>query len=89
MTMMMKYSRVDILADTPTGKAIYVEIEPTAEKGATQVTSVMVNERAQRSRVMVTVIVRNAHLSQQTIEQIAHDFVMGKLSLNGGSLIAH
>ena len=83
----MSYAKVAVLSDTPREKTICVEFERDAPTRATQVLSVLVPGKSSRSQVMVTVIVKNAHLPQQTIKALAKDFILGNLPLSGGLLL--
>lgn len=83
----MSYAKVAVLSDTPREKTICVEFENDAPTRATQVLSVLVSDKPNRPQIMVTVIVKNAHLSQQTIKGLAKDFIAGKLPLSGGLLL--
>ena len=83
----MTYAKVAVLSDTPREKTICVEFEHDTQTRATQVLSVLVTEKPNRPQIMVTVIVKNAHLPQQTIKALAKDFIMGKLPLSGGLLL--
>lgn len=83
----MSYAKVALLSDTPREKTICVEFERDAPTRAAQVLSVLVTDQSNRPQIMVTVIVKNAHLSQQAIKTLANDFIAGKLPLNGGLLL--
>ena len=84
----MSYAKVAVLSDTPREKTICVEFERDVPTRATQVLSVLVTDKANRAQVMVTVIVKNAHLPQKTIKGLANDYIMGKLPLSGGLLLS-
>lgn len=73
--------KFDVLADMPQEKTICVEFESPTR--VTQVYSVLLNQPRQPN-VLVTVIVKNAKLTEKHIKGLAQDFLMGKLSPSDG-----
>ncbi|MBE2271015.1 MAG: hypothetical protein IAE80_22450 [Anaerolinea sp.] len=77
----MRYARFDVLADMPQEKTFCVEFDAPAR--AAQIHSLLIGDSHQ-PRVLVTVIIKNAKLTDRHVKALAQDFLSGKLSPTGG-----
>lgn len=77
----MHYTKLNVLADMPQEKTICVEFDEMT--CATQVHTLVVND-VKRPSVLVTLIIKNARLSNAHAKTLAQDFLLGKLPASGG-----
>ena len=77
----MKYAKLDVLADMPQEKTICVEFDELLR--TTQVHTLVLND-LHRPSVLVTVIVKNARLTDAHVRTLAEEFLLGKLPASGG-----